>query len=587
MQQYTQGVQLLSAGSESLYQGIRQAGAGVDQMTSSVETATAQMSASAENIGTLTSGAEQVANGMSQLQAGYQQALGLLELAQNTEDPAAKQQYLDQAAAVFNQISGSIDTLSAGASSVNEGVSQVASGIQQMQTSTGQLLTGLQQLQGAFGSDNDASTLRGGAYALNAGLNQLDQNSTALTNGAAALETGLGELDKNSTALNSGASALSQGTAALNDGVTSYTDGVSAAADGANKLHTGTTELNASTPALTNGTKALHDGAKALHEGTTSLVAGMPALSKGVKALDDGAAALYGGTSALAANVPALTDGAQRLTDGAAALDVGAAALDEGAGQLRDGLETAQTGVSDSIHNANDRLGVLDGLADYAATPVVTETQYTHPVANYGSAFSPYFMGLSLWVGGLMIFFGIYLDYNRKIKSLTKDSTRVLRQTFLFGALSVAQGLLLGLVIQFGLGIEVAHPAMLYPALVLTAWAFTAIIQFCIMHLGDIGKLVAMLLLILQLTSCGGTFPIETQAPFFQVISKFLPMTYSTQLFKEAISGSYNGNAAFSASILLAYLVGFVLLSTFCGRKAIKADVQQSVATLKEHMAAA
>ena len=196
-------------------------------------------------------------------------------------------------------------------------------------------------------------------------------------------------------------------------------------------------------------------------------------------------------------------------------------------------------------------------------------------------------MGLSLWVGGLLVFFGIYLDYNRRIKSLTKDSPHVVRQTFLFGLLSVAQGLLLGLVIQFGLGIEVAHPTMLYPACVLTAWTFTAIIQFCIMHLGDAGKLIAMLLLILQLTSCGGTFPVETQATFFQVISKVLPMTYSTQLFKEAISGSLNANAAQSAGILLAYLASFLLLSMFFGRKAIRSDIEQTVSSLKEHGATA
>ena len=310
-------------------------------------------------------------------------------------------------------------------------------------------------------------------------------------------------------------------------------------------------------------------------------------MTSGTKALRDGAAALHDGTATLLSNMPTLKEGAQALTDGAAALSDGAVKLDDGAAQLHNGLITASDGVNTAITSADERLGVLDGLAEYAGEPVVTETQYTHPVANYGSAFAPYFMGLSLWVGGLLIFFGIYLDYNRKIKSLTKDSTHVIRQTFLFGALSVAQGLLLGLVIQFGLGIEVAHPAMLYPACILTAWTFTAVIQFCIMHCGDLGKLLAMLLLILQLTSCAGTFPIETQAPFFGVINKFLPMTYSTQLFKEAISGSYNANAAFSAGVLIAYLAGFVTLSALLGRKAIHNDIKQSVASFKENMASA
>ncbi len=552
IQQYTQGVTQLTAGSSALYSGIDQAGEGVDTLVSSVESASGQLP-SADMLSNLTAGAQNVADGLASLEANYAAALQGLKDAQASGDPDA----VNAAIANLDAISGAISELSAGAGSVNGGVQQLSAGMQTVSSSTGALLTGLQQLQTVFGSVDDPNTLRGGAYALNAGLSQLDASSAALNNGASALQSGLGQLDASSAALNSGASQLSQGTAALNQGVSTYTNGVDTAAAGASRLHNGTTQLKDSAPALVNGAQALKDGAAALHNGTATLLSNMPTLQDGVQALTDGAAAL--------------TDGAVRLDDGAA--------------KLRDGLVTAKDGVVTAIADAGERLGVLDGLAAYAGEPVVTETQYTHPVANYGSAFAPYFMGLSLWVGGLLIFFGIYLDYNRKIRSLTKDSTQVIRQTFLFGALSVAQGLLLGLVIQFGLGIEVAHPAMLYPACILTAWAFTAVIQFCIMHLGDAGKLLAMLLLILQLTSCGGTFPIETQAPFFQVISKFLPMTYSTQLFKEAISGSYNANAAFSAAVLLVYLGSFVALSALFGRKAIHQDVKQHVTTLRHHMA--
>ena len=602
--QYTQSVTRLKTGAANLYSGIAEAGAGVDQMTSSVQTAAGQMETAAGSLGTLQSGAQSVAGGLSELNNNYAAALQALQAAQASGDEAA----IQSAMGTLEYLGGLIGNLSDGASNVSAGVGQVADSFGAMQNSTSQLLTGLQKLQRAFGSDSDAATLRGGAAALSAGLTQLDSNSAALNDGAAALNAGLGQLNSNSAALNQGASALTsglgqlngssaalnqgasqltQGTAALNQGVNTYTNGVNTAAAGASQLHSGTTQLKDSTPALVNGVQALNAGATALHNGTAQLLGNMPALTDGTKALRDGAAALHDGTATLLSNMPTLKDGAQALTDGAAALSDGAVKLDDGAAQLHNGLITASDGVNTAITSADERLGVLDGLAEYAGEPVVTETQYTHPVANYGSAFAPYFMGLSLWVGGLLIFFGIYLDYNRKIKSLTKDSTHVIRQTFLFGALSVAQGLLLGLVIQFGLGIEVAHPAMLYPACILTAWAFTAIIQFCIMHCGDLGKLLAMLLLILQLTSCAGTFPIETQAPFFGVINKFLPMTYSTQLFKEAISGSYNANAAFSAGVLLVYLGGFITLSALLGRKAIHNDIKQSVASFKENTASA
>ena len=546
--QYTQSVTRLKTGAANLYSGIAEAGAGVDQMTSSVQTAAGQMETAAGSLGTLQSGAQSVAGGLSELNNNYAAALQALQAAQASGDEAA----IQSAMGTLEYLGGLIGNLSDGASNVSAGVGQVADSFGAMQNSTSQLLTGLQKLQRAFGSDSDAATLRGGAAALSAGLTQLDSNSAALNDGAAALNAGLGQLNSNSAALNQGASALTSGLGQLN-----------------------------------GSSAALNQGASQLTQGTAALNQGVNTYTNGVNTAAAGASQLHSGTTQLKDSTPALVNGAQALTDGAAALSDGAVKLDDGAAQLHNGLITASDGVNTAITSADERLGVLDGLAEYAGEPVVTETQYTHPVANYGSAFAPYFMGLSLWVGGLLIFFGIYLDYNRKIKSLTKDSTHVIRQTFLFGALSVAQGLLLGLVIQFGLGIEVAHPAMLYPACILTAWAFTAIIQFCIMHCGDLGKLLAMLLLILQLTSCAGTFPIETQAPFFGVINKFLPMTYSTQLFKEAISGSYNANAAFSAGVLIAYLAGFVTLSALLGRKAIHNDIKQSVASFKENMASA
>ena len=88
-----------------------------------------------------------------------------------------------------------------------------------------------------------------------------------------------------------------------------------------------------------------------------------------------------------------------------------------------------------------------------------------------------------------------------------------------------------------------------------------AIIQFFLMFTGNIGKFVALFLLILQLTSCAGTFPIETQSKFFIVINKFLPMTYSTQLFKEAISGTAGSWAGKNALVLIAFLAVFVIIT--------------------------
>ena len=117
------------------------------------------------------------------------------------------------------------------------------------------------------------------------------------------------------------------------------------------------------------------------------------------------------------------------------------------------------------------------------------------------------------------------------------------------------------MIIKFALGIVVNNFALLIASCILVSLTFMAIIQFFLMFTGNIGKFVALFLLILQLTSCAGTFPIETQSKFFIVINKFLPMTYSTQLFKEAISGTAGSWAGKNALVLIAFLAVFVIIT--------------------------
>lgn len=87
---------------------------------------------------------------------------------------------------------------------------------------------------------------------------------------------------------------------------------------------------------------------------------------------------------------------------------------------------------------------------------------------------------------------------------------------------------------------------------------FIAIIQFFVVYLKDLGKFLSIALLILQLTSCGGTFPMETVPQFFNVLYPFMPMTYAVGLLKEVISGLNSSIALYNAGILLAILIVFM-----------------------------
>ncbi|MEE1169821.1 MAG: YhgE/Pip family protein, partial [Anaerovoracaceae bacterium] len=387
----------------------------------------------------------------------------------------------------------------------------------------GQLKTGLGD------SKTPGETVMYGSAQIKNGLSQLQGNSSALNEGASKLDTGLGTLSSNNDKLNSGASQLAEGSKSLESGVSKYTAGVGTAQKGAGQLADGTSQLQGKLPVLASGVNQLDNGGKQLADG--------------------------------------------------------AGTLNEGTGKLKAGIGTASDGVSTAIGKANTEVKKLDGLAEYAKEPVKTKTEYVQPVANYGSAFAPYFMGLSLWVGGLLIFFGLYFDYSRRIKMLSQESTRVIARALAFGAVSVGQGILLAFVIKSVLHIAVRNPFALYWSSILVAMTFTAIIMFCIINLKDIGKFIVMLLLILQLTSCAGTFPIETQNAFFRAINPFLPMTYSTQLFKEAISGTMGTNAANSALIVLSFFAGFMALTMILSHKKIKKDIKHIAQDAKAHAA--
>ena len=567
---YTEGVTQASSGAESLYKGIVAAGQAVSQMKGQVSNAKNSLPSN-DTLDGLSSGASNLNDGLSSFSKGYSSALDALENYQKDHPDEDMSSVIGN----FKSLKESLGGLKDGASNVSGGVSNLTSGVKSIKSSVGELEDGLAQLDKSFGNDNSRQSLIGGAAALKGGLSQVTSNNEVLTGGISQLSSGLNELKGNNDTLNKGAGALKSGASDLKNGVSQYTAGVSSASSGAKDLKKGTGTAKAGAQALESGAAALDSGAGQLKDGVDQLKSQAPTLEKGAEALDSGASQLKKGTTDLKNGASKLSSGTAELKNGADKLKAGASALDSGAGELAEGMDTAKNGVKDAVDDANDQLKALKGLSEYGEEPVKTETEYVQPVANYGSAFAPYFMGLSLWVGCLMIYFGIYLDYERRISLLSKDSSKIVLRTGAFGLISAAQALLLAVVIKDVLHIAVNNPAMLFGSCILVSLTFMTIVQFCLINLGDVGKFVAMLLLILQLTSCAGTFPIETQNGFFQAINKVLPMTYSTQLFKEAISGTAGANAGHSALVLVGFTVVFLVLTLVLSHNALKKDIER------------
>ena len=570
---YTAGASKLYSGSTDLYNGVKKASKGVSTIQSSVDESIDKLNTTASDtvLGNLEAGSKSVSSSTQSAVKIIENAQTLIKAYNATNDSM----YLTQLNSVLNMItSDQLTALNQGSQQVNAGTLQLIAGMKEVKTNTNDLKDGLALLQSSFGDERTENTLINGAYAINAGLKQLTDNNAVLKGGAAQLELGLQTLAANNATLNGGVSQLSAGLDTLKANNSTLTGGasqLSAGLDtlkanndtltgGASQLSAGLDTLKANNSTLTSGASQVADGAKQLADGTSTLNANVPTLSNGVTKLDSGASQLLTGSNALYSGAKQVADGSVSLYNGVLSLKAGTSKLNSGANTLKDGIYTAKDGVDDSVKDTNKQLKALDGLADYAEEPASVKTEFVQPVENYGSAFAPYFMGLSLWVGGLMIFFGIYLDYTKKIKSLTKDGKSFRKKCLAFGGISAAQGVALAFIIKFALGIVVNNFAMLIGSCVLVSLCFMLIIQFFIMYTGNVGKFISLLLLILQLTSCAGTFPLETQNGFFQFINKLLPMTYSTQLFKEAISGTAGSWAAKNAAVIAAFTVGFLVL---------------------------
>ena len=134
-----------------------------------------------------------------------------------------------------------------------------------------------------------------------------------------------------------------------------------------------------------------------------------------------------------------------------------------------------------------------------------------------------------------MAYVVLYYDHDERFGILGITSKNKILQNVIYIAIGAVEGLVTGILLKAGLGYTVENMALYYGASILIGITFMSIIQFLIRNFGDIGKFLALIVLVLQLAAAGGTFPIETIDKGFQAITPYLPMTYSIKLLREIL----------------------------------------------------
>ncbi|WP_058301747.1 YhgE/Pip family protein [Gorillibacterium timonense] len=479
---------------------------------------------------------------------------------------------LEQGAAQLN--SGAI-SLSTGAASLADGLKQLASAQTRLEHGTTGSKQGANQLKNGLqasveGSKNLVSGLEAsseGAVKLSSGLNASTTASSQVADGAQKVAYGLKKLVESNPQLAQspqvqqlvdaseqvaqGSEKLIAGQQQLADGSKTLTTGQQQLLEGSRQLEQGQQQLLQGAEKLAAGQDELRSGMQQFGVKLTEAAAGGSQVAAGASRVNEGAARLQGGFAQLQSGVGNLADGSQMLESGADQLQNGAAQVTDGLGQLVEKLNDAGSRAASMTDD--------DSTVTMFAQPVKLTENTDRKVSVYGLGIAPYFLSMSLFVGGLVL---TVVVPPRKSNALGASSFgRFLSRTLTFLIMGLAQSLIASLILLYGFGIEVQSVPLFLLFTSMTSLTFLMIIQAIVTWLDQPGRFVVIILMILQLTSSAGTFPRELLPGWMRSLNPFLPMTHSIKGFKAVILSGDFSLMWTQVGILACYALPFLLLT--------------------------
>ncbi|MET8559817.1 YhgE/Pip domain-containing protein [Streptomyces flaveolus] len=284
---------------------------------------------------------------------------------------------------------------------------------------------------------------------------------------------------------------------------------------------------------LNTGAHKVAAGAEKLHTGLGTAHTGAVTLDKGIGTAKSGAETLYGGL--------------YKLSDGS--------------GKLAGGLHSGAKKIPDYDKQDRDRrTGVM-------ADPVRLASHDLHKAPNYGTGFAPYFIPLSLWVGA-MVAYMLIPPLNRRALAAGASAWRIAFAGWLpVVAVGVLQVSALMAVLHWAVGLQMLRAAGTIGFLFLVAACFAAIVQWLNARFGAAGRILVLALLMLQLTSAGGTYPVQTSPGFFNAIHPFLPMSYIVEALRRLITGGGLGPVWLACGVLTGFTAGALALTALAARR--------------------
>ncbi|MGJ0022179.1 YhgE/Pip family protein [Streptococcus dysgalactiae] len=579
MTELQSGLKEASTGSQALASGAKTAQAGSQTLSTNLAALTDASQQFQQGTGRLTSGlttytdgVNQVKNGLETLSTDIPNYLnGVSRLSQGASQLNQGLSQLTQATTLSDEKAKGIQSLIVGLPVLNQGIQQLNTELSTMETPH----LNADELGNSLGAIAQAAkqVIAEETAAQNEELSALQatsvyQSLTAEQQGE--LAASLSQSDKSQTV--SVAQTILSSVQTLSTGLQTLSQGNSLAQ--LDQLKAAVSQIaSQSNQALPGASSALSELSMGLSKvsgslnqqflpGSNQLTTGLAQLNGYNTAIGSGVTKLSEGATALSTKSGELLNGSQQLSEGAGKLADGSFQLSQGGNQLTSGLTDLSTGLStlnSSLAKASQQLSLVsvqDKNARAVSKPVLLNEKDRDDVKTSGIGMAPYMIAVSLMVVALStnVIFANSLS-GRPVKNKWDWA----KQKFVInGFISTVGSIILYLAIQL-LGFEAHYGMKTLGFIILSGWTLMALVTALVGWDDRYGSFASLVMLLLQVGSSGGSYPIELSGAFFQTLHPFLPMTYVVSGLRQTIS--LDGNIGLEIKVLTGFLLAFMVLA--------------------------
>ena len=507
---------------------------------------------------------------------------------------AIAQEYWEHMFAKVNSASDSLGAAANGAGALHEGSKSLQGGINKLADGSNKLSQSLQKLQGGLGElQKGANTLTEANARSKEGAQYLAQKTQDLANGAQQLSEGTQRLSAATDEFYEGAQKLAASSNELEEHVKAGNAETKAQITGllmqaqnpavtkedvlanlqslaeglgenSNLLETNLSALSAGADKLSAGSLQIKGGADALMQGMEKVNVGSNKLVAGTNKLADGLAQVSNGSEKLNSGVNEAAQGSSKIVNGSNQLNSGVKKLSDNTPKLVDGAKKLHDGLKDAQKSGKVN-GIVQKSKMMSAPVSLEEHEYSH-VENYGTGFAPYFISIALWVGALMATFVLRVMDRRAILNGMNPLKSALISLTPFVLMGVVQAVILMGVVHLVLKLQIDNVLAFYGLGIIASIMFMAIMQMIMVVFRIPGRIVAIVLLMLQITSSAGTFPVQMTPAFFRAVHPYLPMTYSIMGLRQAMSGKNSGEIVSGIGMLVLFGVIAIAITSIAFR---------------------